>query len=681
MSRDGQGSPPRSSWKYAWGDNATPGSGRISSARSKAASTRLFESARSSRQAREAMQRSLQSDLGASGQQDRVPRPSAKSQQLAANRYDKVMSKTLHGRYKKEALALAKAKGEETSMLRDVYNYGDMLFQEAQMTRERREEWRREQLQERLAAEEAEATFKPEVHRPSHESWGGGEPSDEELLERFQRQATAHREKQSALADYIREEEKKDLTFRPSGQSAKSKRLTQGYGDVLEEMKAKDEERVLRLRILTDRAEAEQRANFTGQPRTNANQHAKSRVNMGRSTESMGGETPRGGRASHESVGASSADGAFGFSAAAPRTATSKSYKQTCDRLHSTFTASYQQSLLPPACGDPECTFQPKLDATADGLEGSVAGFEDSRASSARASSRVAPEEVSEALYRDAQSRALRRQLLEAQAEAEAAEQRNMPKMSRNSDRYALRRIERDVQEIYIALDKVSEEVRRRERACNAGLAHATAFSSLPSLHPPSLTTTPPPTSPPTPSGRPGLRRIRGGNGRVGLSEIRRCRRRLPGYRPVRRRLLLLRFLRCPPLRDRFRRAHPSLSRRCGCRRRRWRCHTRRSRCHPAHPSEGGGTARAARLGLASVLWRAAIRLRPCHCHCEQGRQPGPHHPHLQGLLRLPLSCSLLQSSAVYTRAASHAALTRYSREGGRRCPAAIRRVRSRRVA
>ena len=77
------------------------------------------------------------------------------------------------------------------------------------MTRERREEWRREQLAERVAAEEAEATFKPDVYKANYESWGGGEPTDEELLERFERQATAHKEKQMALEDYIREEEKK----------------------------------------------------------------------------------------------------------------------------------------------------------------------------------------------------------------------------------------------------------------------------------------------------------------------------------------------------------------------------------------------------------------------------------------------------------------------------------------
>ena len=57
---------------------------------------------------------------------------------------DKVMSHTVTGRYRKAALAIAKAKGEEAKLKNDVYNYGDMLFQEAEMTRERRDAWRRQ---------------------------------------------------------------------------------------------------------------------------------------------------------------------------------------------------------------------------------------------------------------------------------------------------------------------------------------------------------------------------------------------------------------------------------------------------------------------------------------------------------------------------------------------------------
>ena len=73
------------------------------------------------------------------------------------------------------------------------------------------------------------------------------------MLTRFERQAAIQKEKQLALAEHIRQEEARDLTFKPQGQSAKSKRLMEGYGDVLE-MRAREEERALRLRQLVDRA-------------------------------------------------------------------------------------------------------------------------------------------------------------------------------------------------------------------------------------------------------------------------------------------------------------------------------------------------------------------------------------------------------------------------------------------
>ena len=65
-------------------------------------------------------------------------------------------------------------------------------------------------------------------------------------------------------------------------------------------------------------------------------------------------------------------------------------------------------------------------------------------------------EEVGDALYKDAQNRSIRRAMLEAQAEAELHERRNQPKISKASDRLAFRRLEREVLEIYDALEKTA---------------------------------------------------------------------------------------------------------------------------------------------------------------------------------------------------------------------------------
>ena len=58
------------------------------------------------------------------------------------------MAKTKAGKIRKTALALARARGveAEAELERDVFNYGDMLFQEAEMARAKRDEWRREHL-------------------------------------------------------------------------------------------------------------------------------------------------------------------------------------------------------------------------------------------------------------------------------------------------------------------------------------------------------------------------------------------------------------------------------------------------------------------------------------------------------------------------------------------------------
>ena len=122
--RDGDGSPPRSAWKYAWGPDQTPGTAG-SRKNGQQASDRLYQSAKSSRQAREALQRSLQAEKK---EDPRVPRANARSRMLAADRYDKVMGHTVTGRYRKEALAIAKAKGQDSALIRDVYTTATCCF-------------------------------------------------------------------------------------------------------------------------------------------------------------------------------------------------------------------------------------------------------------------------------------------------------------------------------------------------------------------------------------------------------------------------------------------------------------------------------------------------------------------------------------------------------------------------
>ena len=435
-----EGSPPRSSWKYAWSDasysgmstssrrNAPPGAG-------KRASERLFTDARSGRQAREELKRSLRGE-DRSNETRRIPQPNKMSAKLAADRYDRVMSHTVTGRYRKEALAIARAKGEESMLNRDVYNYGDMLFQEAEMTRQKRDEWRSEQLREKDEAEVAEATFQPQTSRTgsamSAVAYGGSdEPlSERELLERIERQASERAERQQALTEIVRREEERELTFKPTGSNEVSKKLTRGYGNVLEEMAQRDRERQMRLRDLVSRDEYVMRI---------AN-NAKS-----------GAKPPK---------GLADSEGGGGKQRADPN-----------HRLHVAHTSSYHQSLLPEATGDPECTFQPNVNTGArEGLNREGGGGKDAeggveRAGKAGTTSRVSAAEVGDALYRDAHNRRLRQAMLEAQSEAEAHEKRNAPKMSERSSRFALRKVEREVSEIYEALNKPDGQVRDLPRS------------------------------------------------------------------------------------------------------------------------------------------------------------------------------------------------------------------------
>jgi hypothetical protein len=322
------GSPPRSAWKYAWSSDAAfsaPSTGRPFSSRAGSkASDRLYHEAKSGRQAREAMQRSLRSEPASVESDPRIPHPNKRSARLAADRYDKVMAHTVTGRYRKAALAIAKAKGEDASLSRDVYNYGDMLFQEARMTQARRDEWRKHELRAKQEAETAESTFHPQLSTASTAAppaaGGGDGVRERELLERIERQSVERQEKAAQLRQVVMREEERDLTFKPQVRSsAVTRKLTKGYGDVLSEMEKRDAEREMRVRALRERDEAAQRAHHTHRP-----------------------------NASSSTTGGGGGD-------------------EASERLYSTYTSSFQQSLLPPATGDRECTFQPNAKGDAKG--------------------------------------------------------------------------------------------------------------------------------------------------------------------------------------------------------------------------------------------------------------------------------------------------------------------------
>ena len=118
------------------------------------------------------------------------------------------MSHTVTGRYRKEAQALARAKGEESTLNRDVYNYGDMLFQEAEITRQKRDEWRSKQLRDKAEAEVAEATFQPHTSRAGSvmsSLSGADEPlTERELLERIDRQERERHERARSWGGFQR---------------------------------------------------------------------------------------------------------------------------------------------------------------------------------------------------------------------------------------------------------------------------------------------------------------------------------------------------------------------------------------------------------------------------------------------------------------------------------------------
>ena len=159
-----QGSPKSVAWKYAWSMESSQavsvnGAGN-------AASERLYKGARSQRETRERLQRMelKRQDYKAGPHKPAINKNSAA---MAETRFDDVMNKTAIGRYRKDIRAIAGAKdgsgSKEKQRVQEVFNYGDMLFQEGKMSAARKEKKKAEELARRREQEAKEATFKPKV--------------------------------------------------------------------------------------------------------------------------------------------------------------------------------------------------------------------------------------------------------------------------------------------------------------------------------------------------------------------------------------------------------------------------------------------------------------------------------------------------------------------------------------
>eukprot|EP00900_Chrysochromulina_parva_P015008 jgi/Chrpa1/23508/Chrysochromulina_OHIO_Genome00027786-RA len=439
------------SWKYAWGENAAGGPSRrpaVAPGAGRSASERLYQSAKSARVAREALKREIggYDDLHPPSHK---PQTNARSAQLAAGRYERVMASQASSRYRHEALSIARAKGEPERA--DIYNYGDMLYQEAQMANARREAWRREQLLQKHAEEAENLTFKPNISASANASSAGTSVASDHgggpdvFLERMARLDEMSRQRKLALEEEVRAEELRQFTFQPHARNRVSKRLTEGYGEVLAEMEVREREREQRLRALRERQAALDRGCAPNHPDISRSQMSHS-AHWRDKGDGGAGALWEGAQHGADSAEESEGGGAAHGERPAPVPAASARGVPVHERLHSTHTSAYLQSLLPPATGDPECTFQPNLH----------------RGAPAKVHPYVAAT-VGDALYRDAHNRVIRRAMLEAQAEADLNERRNQTKLSSASDRYAQRRLERDVLEIYETLGRTAGGLRYDE--------------------------------------------------------------------------------------------------------------------------------------------------------------------------------------------------------------------------
>ena len=217
-----QGSPKSVAWKYAWSmessqAGSTTGTGN-------AASDRLYRGARSQRESRERMQRQEQKRQDyTAGHKPAINKNSAA---IAETRFDDVMNKTAIGRYRKELRAIAGVKdlsagdAKEERRVHDVFNYGDMLFQEGKMSEARKEKKKQEELARRSAQEAREVTFKPKVS-----GFARHFAHSEHMAERADLLLVEHQERMQVLATTVRSEADRELTFKPAITNKRTNKL------------------------------------------------------------------------------------------------------------------------------------------------------------------------------------------------------------------------------------------------------------------------------------------------------------------------------------------------------------------------------------------------------------------------------------------------------------------------
>ena len=240
-------SPPRVAWKYAWGGLEEPGGSKaLPSGTGAAASERLYRASSSTiaatnRSVREQKQREAQEHIRAAEREQRrtsgdsLARRAAKAK-MTEKRFSKVMASTAPGRYRKELVSHAAVRGgvKECERVHDVYNYGDMLFQEGMLDAKKKEALRNQELRRREEAD-VECTFHPRVSKTAKQL-----PPREHMSERVERLALESRVRQQELVRSVRSETDRECTFRPTLKNRKSHEMMREYGPFLEEMKSRD---------------------------------------------------------------------------------------------------------------------------------------------------------------------------------------------------------------------------------------------------------------------------------------------------------------------------------------------------------------------------------------------------------------------------------------------------------
>ena len=385
-----------------------------------AASERLYQQAGSMRKTRDKLR--LEKQAAAARPSPRSFQ-SKRSAALSANRFAHVMAAATPIASSGSSGAPSGGGAEEggsgaSSQCHDRLNYGDLLYMEGQMQRERQEQLRLEELERREREDDA-CTFRPKLS-----AIAASLPERPLIHERADAIQSHREERLRQLEHAVRSETDKELTFRPTCNNPKTAAITSNYGDFLEEMRSRDSDREERMVALKLRSLEQEAQEYTFQPET---------LNSQRSPP--WGVAPDHGEETREGV------------------------KPVHERLYERHTAAYGSSRMDapplPRYDERECTFHPNLSA-ASARDGSACDSAGGSAAAALPLTRTRLEQRGQALYEDAQDRRLRQQMLREQLHARMEALRNARKVSANSDRLAFQRLQREVGLISFAHPPIS---------------------------------------------------------------------------------------------------------------------------------------------------------------------------------------------------------------------------------